>query len=84
MCLPLAAGTAPGDDGDHRSWSRRVGGIAVRNWDRQQSLDGGQGVDHVAHRAEAHDEQTLEDGSSLSEGQDFLGESRERMISVVE
>ena len=50
-----------------------------------QSLCGGQRVDDIAHCAQADDEQAVDVCSAFCRhDQDFLGESRERMISLVE
>ena len=50
-----------------------------------QSLSRRQCVDNVAHRAQAHDEQPFEVRNTFRlRNQDFLGESRERMIPLVE
>ena len=43
-----------------------------------------QRVDHVSHRTEAHDQQALHLRVPDRSSQDFLEESRERMISLVE
>src|SRR5437764_1504751 len=49
-----------------------------------QSVRSGQRVNHVAHRAQPHNEQPLDLLTTIRHDQDFLGESRERMISLVE
>jgi hypothetical protein len=50
-----------------------------------QSLRGGERVNDVTHGAQTHDENSLDIRTAVrSRAQGFLGESRERMISLVE